>query len=112
MKKVARFSVLALLLALPSFAQLPTVPASDPQALAIAAKTMAILTGGSTIVDATLTGNAIRLVGPDYQQGTVTLKVSGTNQSSFHGGKRSSLPRTKESPETSRLWVVRSVCSS
>jgi hypothetical protein len=68
-------------------------PASDPSALALAAQSIAALTGGTAISDVTLTGNAILVAGSDGELGTVTLRAKGTGESridlSLSGGQRS-----------------------
>src|SRR5579872_4149779 len=68
---------------------------SDQQALAFAAQAMAALTGGNTITDVTLTGNATRTVGSDQGSGPATLYAKGTAESrldlSLSNGKRSEI---------------------
>jgi len=56
-------------------------PASDPQALTFAAQSIAAMTGGATISDVTLAGNAVRIAGSDKEVGTVTLMGRGTGES-------------------------------
>jgi len=56
-------------------------PQSDAQALSIAAKSLAVLTGGTLPSDVTLTGTVTAIVGPDTETGTVTLFAKGTTQS-------------------------------
>lgn len=67
-------------------------PASDPQAAAIAAQSMAALTGGNQISDITLSGNVTLIAGSDNETGTVTLKALGTGESrmdlTLTGGSR------------------------
>ena len=57
------------------------VTSSDPQALAFAVKSVAVLTGGEPIADVTLTGTATRTAASDIETGTVTLKALGTASS-------------------------------
>jgi hypothetical protein len=56
-------------------------PSSDPVAIGLAQKSIAALTGGMPITDATLTGNATRIAGSDKESGTVTLNVKGSGES-------------------------------
>lgn len=53
---------------------------SDPEALTLASKAIAALTGGQQISDVTLTGTVIRDVGTS-DTGTVTLEALGTGES-------------------------------
>ncbi|HTY85593.1 MAG TPA: hypothetical protein VMB19_15340 [Silvibacterium sp.] len=79
-----RLSTLTLLIVLgsqPFFGQTP--PASDPQALTLAAQSVAAMTGGSTITDVTLSGNATWIVGSDTQTGTARFMALGTDESRF-----------------------------
>jgi hypothetical protein len=80
---MARFAVLVslvtLLVALPALAQ--TAPVSDPQALSLAAKSIATMTGGKPVGDITLGGNVIWIAGSDYFTGTGTLRAKGTSES-------------------------------
>jgi hypothetical protein len=59
------------------------IPASDPQALALAAQSVSAMTGGTTISDVTLTGTAVRTVGSEQQSGTATLLGKGFAESRF-----------------------------
>src|ERR1051326_3210637 len=54
-------------------------PASDPQALAYAAQSIAAMTGGNAISDVTLTGSVTWNAGAD--SGTATLQALGTGES-------------------------------
>jgi hypothetical protein len=67
------------LIAVSAVAQNP--PVSDPTAVAFAQKSIAALTGGVPVGDATLTGNATRIAGSDKDSGTVTLNVKGMGES-------------------------------
>ena len=62
----------------PSHGAIAKQPASDPQALAYAAQSIAALTGGTVINDVTLTGNVVWL---GTETGTATLKALGTGES-------------------------------
>jgi hypothetical protein len=62
-----------------SWAQNP--PASDPQALAYAAQSIAAIVGNVSISDVTLTGNVAWTAGSDSETGTATLLASGTGES-------------------------------
>lgn len=55
------------------------IPASDPQALAYAAHSIAAMTGGTTVSDITLTANVTWNAGSDT--GTATLRALGTGES-------------------------------
>ena len=57
------------------------VPTSDPQAVALAQKSMAALTGGTPITDVTISANVTSLLGSDNQTGTGTFQVKGVNES-------------------------------
>lgn len=78
-------AVLSLLLAATSaFAQTPVAnqpPVSDPQALTLAAQSIAAMTGGATIADATLTGTVNWIAGSDQESGAVTLMAKGVGES-------------------------------
>jgi len=74
--------VLILLLTLSclcSVAQTP--PTSDPQALALIAKSVLAMTGGTTLSGVTLNANAIWIAGSDYFTGPATLQAAGTTDS-------------------------------
>jgi hypothetical protein len=85
-----------------------TAPASDPQAIALATKALAALTGTVQINDVTLTGTATRTAGSDIETGTITLKALGTTNSrmDFAGsnGSRSEI-RTNASGFPQGTWV-------
>ncbi len=68
------------LLVLATHAVGQNLPASDPQALAYAAQSIAALTGGTRISDATLTGS-VTWNGADNDTGTATLSALGTGES-------------------------------
>jgi len=56
-------------------------PASDSQAVTLAQKSVAALTGGVSISDVALSGNAIWTTGPDTETGTATLSALGIGES-------------------------------
>jgi len=70
-------------------------PTSDPQALSMAAQTVASLSGGLAISDLTLSGNASWVAGSDKESGTVTLLAKGFSESrvdlNLSGGTRSEI---------------------
>ena len=74
-------SVLAIVLAfVPSaFSQGP--PISDPQAIALAAKSIAVLTGGTVINDVSLIGDATSFEETGSQKGAITMMAKGTGES-------------------------------
>jgi hypothetical protein len=57
------------------------VPVSDPQAVALAAKAVAAMSGTTPITDVTLTGDVTRILGSDKQTGTATLVARGLAES-------------------------------
>ena len=83
------------LIGLPGLVSGQTQPANDPQAVALAAQSIAALTGGTTITDVTLTGNVIWNPDSDDQTGPATLSASGAGESrmdlSLSGGTRSEI---------------------
>ena len=92
----------------PALAQSNTTPTrSDPQAVMLAAKAMAALTGGMTITDVTLTGTAIRRAGSDLEEGNITLEAKGTGESRLDlatsGGARSEVRNSTSGP--TGFWV-------
>jgi hypothetical protein len=100
---------LSLLLAQAALAQATSTStaASDPQALALAANSLAALTGGATITDVTITGTATRVAGSDVGSGPVTLKALGTGESrldlNLSNGARSEARNLTNGPSGS--WV-------
>lgn len=81
-----RFLPIALLLscALPA-ASGQAVPqsssVSDAQAISLAQKSIAALTGGTSISDVTLNANVISIFGSDYETGTGILRAKGASES-------------------------------
>jgi hypothetical protein len=65
---------------------------SDPQALSLAAQSLAAMTGGNPITDVTLTGNATWTMGDSQDQGPATLLAKGNGESKvdlqLSGGER------------------------
>lgn len=88
---VILFSQLAICTFGQSVAQL--VSTRDPQALFLAQKSMAALTGGTPITDVTISANVTSLLGSDNEAGTATLRAKGTAESridlSLPSGRRS-----------------------
>jgi hypothetical protein len=79
---MARFRVavsLVLLACSYAFAQDP--PKSDPYALELAAKSIAVQTGGNPITDVTLGGEAAWIAGSDKEAGAAILMAKGTGES-------------------------------
>jgi hypothetical protein len=111
-----RFSILFLVLFLDaSFALAQNSLASDPQAVALAAKSIAALTGGAAIGDVTLAGSVISVAGSTNKTGSVTLLAKGTTESridaSLSDGNRSDIRNTSTgTPEGA--WVIGSGVSS
>jgi hypothetical protein len=78
MSRLSTRLFLAICLLVPSTAFTQGQPASDPQALAYAAQSIAAMTGRTTISDVTLTGS-VTWTGTDT--GTATLRALGTSES-------------------------------
>ena len=66
---------------------------SDPLAVSLAQKSVAVLTGGASVSDVTLSANVISVLGSGNETGTGTLEAKGTGESrvdlSLSGGSRS-----------------------
>jgi hypothetical protein len=75
-----RFGI-SLILLLVSIASAQNQPQSDPQAVTLASKSIAALTGGNAISDVTITGNVTWSGGPTPETGTAALLASGTGES-------------------------------
>jgi len=75
---VAVLSLLAIL-ACPSPAQV--VPTSDPQALSLAAQSIAAMTGKTAVSDITLNATVTSIAGSDNFTGTAVLQAKGTAES-------------------------------
>jgi hypothetical protein len=72
---MARFAVLVSLLTLLAVTLLAqTTPVSDPQALSLAAKSVAAMSGGNAVSDVTLAGSVTWIAGSDTETGTATSK--------------------------------------
>jgi hypothetical protein len=72
---------LTLFVAFENYSLAQNQTASDPQALAYAARSIAALTGGTQISDLTLTGSVIWTAGSDTESGTAALKALGATES-------------------------------
>lgn len=85
-----------------------TVAVSDPQAIALAAKALAALTGSTSITDVTLSGTVTRTAGSDVETGSVTLKALGTGNSRMDlnttAGTRSEI-RTNAGGFPQGVWI-------
>jgi hypothetical protein len=79
--RLAAFTYVAITLLVSSASAQNQSPASDPQAVAYAAKSIAALTGGSLIRDIRMTAQAAHIAGADYDNGAATLEARGTRQS-------------------------------
>jgi len=109
-KKPSRLGlcVLSLLLgSVPLFCQKQSAH-SDPEAVALASRAMAALTGGNVINDVTLVGSATWRGDGNDESGTATLKALGTAESridiSLPGGARTEI-RDASSGTTQGLWI-------
>ena len=69
-----------------------SVPASSPNAVALASRALQALAGGTTLTDVTLQANASLTLGSDQETGTATAVARGNVQSlltlSLDGGQR------------------------
>ena len=81
MLRLAAVTAFAFFLVFPIAATARSRPQSDPLALALAAKSIGTLTGGTTISDVTLNGGATWITGSDKQPGAVTLTALGFGES-------------------------------
>jgi hypothetical protein len=67
---------------LPAFcATQKQVPVNDPQALALAVQSIALLKGGVSVTDAVLSGNATWIAGSTNETGAAKLELSGSQLS-------------------------------
>ena len=102
-----RFRLHLLLLSLSVSVQAQTPP-SDPQALALAAQSVAAMTSGTTISDITLSGTVVRTVGSDQQSGTATLLAKGFGESrvdlNLSAGNRSEIHNVNGNPNEGN-WI-------
>jgi len=85
-----------------------TIPQSDPQALALAAQSIAAMTGGMLIRDMTLTANTTWTAGSNTETGTATLRAKGLAESrvdlALSGGTRSDI-RNSSPGYAQGAWV-------
>jgi hypothetical protein len=97
-----------------SFASAQNPPASNPQALSIAAQSIAALTGGNVINDVTLNGSATWTSGSDTETGSATLLASGTNESridlALSSATRTEIRDAQTGPKLGR-WNVQNASS-
>jgi len=79
---------------------------SDAQALAFAAQSIAALTGGTTVTDVTLTGNATMTIGSDISSGPATLSAKGRYESridlNLDNGQRTEIRNSTNGPLAAR----------
>lgn len=94
-----------------SFALSQNPPASDPQALALAAQSIAAMTGSGAVSDVTLNGTVTSIYGSDNETGSVTLLAKGTSESrinlSLNSGTRSDI-RNSSSGFPQGAWIDKS----
>jgi hypothetical protein len=87
------------LLAIPTIA----LAQSDPQAVTFATQSIAALTGGTTVTDVTLTGNATRTVGSDVGSGSANFYAKGQYESrldlNLSTGSRSEIRNSSNGPQ-------------
>jgi hypothetical protein len=97
-----------------SSASTQKVPASDPQALAYAAQSIAAMTGGTTVSDVTLNGSVSWTGGSSTETGTALLQASGTGESrmdlSLNSGTRTEI-RDAQTGMTLGKWVAQDASS-
>jgi hypothetical protein len=76
---------------------------SDPQAITFATQSIAALTGGATVTDVTLTGNATRTVGSDVGSGPANFYAKGLYESrldlNLNTGTRSEIRNSSNGPQ-------------
>jgi hypothetical protein len=60
---------------------LPPVVQRDPQAVSLLQQSLALMTKGVPVTDATLSGSATRTAGSDQESGEVVLQAKGTQES-------------------------------
>ena len=78
---------LVMLLSLAPAASTPNRPASDPQALTLAAQSIAAMTSGLALSDVTLTGNVTWIAGSEIETGTGNFLTKGGSQSRVDLGR-------------------------
>jgi len=85
-----------------------SLPTGDAQAVALAAQSVAALTGGIPVTDVTLNGTVTRIAGSDQQTGTVTLLAKGVSESrvdlNLSGGTRSEIRNSNAIPNEGN-WI-------
>src|SRR6266567_7572180 len=88
-----RFTVVVFLLLSATCAFTQNIPASDPLAVSLTLKSVAALTGGTSISDVTLNANVISIAGADNETGTGVFEAKGLGESrvdlNLGGGTRS-----------------------
>lgn len=81
-----------------------TPSVSDPQAIAIATKSLLAMTGGAAVNDATLTGTVRWIAGSDDETGTATFRAKGAGESrvdiDLNNGARSEVRRNSQGVPT------------
>jgi len=101
--------ILSLALVIPALAQPAGTSAeqSSHQALSLLQQSLAVLTGGQSVTDVTLSGTARRIVGSEDESGAATLKaIAGTGarlELSLPSGPRSEL-RNTSGPKPVGSW--------
>jgi hypothetical protein len=89
-------------------------PASDPQAVAYAAQSIAAMTGSTTISDVTLTGSATWTAGSDGETGSATFLALGNAESrmdlSLPSGTRTEI-RDASTGTNQGKWIAQSGAS-
>jgi hypothetical protein len=97
-----------LFLVSPTFSQ-NKIPVSDPQAVALATKTMAALTNGLAVTDVTLSANVTWIAGSDNETGTATLQAKGTAESrvdlALSAGNKSEVRNASAAPLPAGGWT-------
>jgi hypothetical protein len=105
--RLVSFSFL-LFLGIPLVLPAQQSPASDPQALALAAQSIAALTQGSKISDVTLTANVTWIAGPEPEAGTGVFLAKGNSESRIDlalngGGNRTEMRNSLNLP--AGMWI-------
>jgi hypothetical protein len=105
---MSRFLLSLFILAITSLANAQGTPPSDPQAVTLAAQSIASLTGGLTISDATLNGTVAWTVGSDQQSGSAILLAKGFGESrvdlNLNSGNRSEIRNVSGNPNEGN-WI-------
>jgi hypothetical protein len=79
---MSRLALFVFLLLLPRWT-LAQIPSSNPQALTVAAQSIAAMIGTTAVTDITMSGSATRNAGSETETGTIAFKALSTGASRF-----------------------------